>query len=145
MPIWTSFRDTDSPSWRIPQRLVMITGACGATCMSPLHYPPLLWRYTVWRRSPTGQRRNTWGLIQTPMESRVANMVVALGNDPWPSTLGLARVAVAPDQKLCSLMEAVDLAREHFERPKGLEASHYFLTPIYTEAPFLLLDAGLHV
>ena len=76
-----------------------------------------------------------------PMESRVANMVMALGNDPWLSTLGLARVVVAPSQKLCSLTEAVDLARECFERPKGLEASHYFLTPIYTEAPFLLSDA----
>ena len=34
-----------------------------------------------------------------PTESRVANMLVALGNDPWPSILGLARVVVAPDQK----------------------------------------------
>ena len=71
-------------------------------------------------------------------------MVITLDNDPWPSTLGLSRVVVAPDQKLCSLKEAMDLAREHFERPKGLEASHYFLTPIYMETPFLLLDAGLH-
>ena len=79
-----------------------------------------------------------------PMESGVANMVMALGNDPWTSTLRLARVVVAPDQKLCSLKEAMDLARECFERPKGLEVSHYFLTPVYMEAPFLLSDAGLH-
>ena len=25
-----------------------------------------------------------------------------------------------------------------------MEASHYFLTPVYMEAPFLLLDVGLH-
>ena len=43
-------------------------------------------------------------------------MIIALGNDPWPSTLRLARVVVAPDQKLCSLKEAVDLARESFKR-----------------------------
>ena len=49
-----------------------------------------------------------------PTESGVANMVMALGNDPWPSTLGLARVVAAPDQKLCSLKEAVDSARESF-------------------------------
>ena len=51
-----------------------------------------------------------------PTESRVANMVMALGSDPWPSTLRLARVVVAPDQKLCFLKEAVDLAKECFER-----------------------------
>ena len=72
----------------------------------------------------------------------MANMIIALGNDPWPSTLRLARVVVAPEQKLCFLKEAIDLARECFERPKGLEAC--LLTPIYTEAPFLLSDVGLH-
>ena len=79
-----------------------------------------------------------------PTESRMANMIIALGNDPWPSTLGLARVVVALDQKLCSLKEAMDSALECFERPKGLEACHYFLTLIYMEAPFLLSDVGLH-
>ena len=39
----------------------------------------------------------------------------------------------------------MDMARECFNRPKGLEASHYFLTPVYTEAPFLLSDVGLHM
>ena len=89
-------------------------------------------------------KKKCLGSDTDPTESGVANMVVALGNDPWPSTLRLARVVVAPDQKLCSLMETVDLARECFERSKGLEASHYFLTPIYMEAPFLISDAGLH-
>ena len=90
-------------------------------------------------------KKKCLGSDTDPMESGVANMVMALGNDLWPSTLGLARVVVAPDQKLCSLTEAMDSAREHFKRPKGLEASHYFLTTIYMEAPFLLLDAGLHI
>ena len=89
-------------------------------------------------------KKKCLGSDTDPMESGMANMVMALGTDPWPSTLRLARVVVAPDQKLCSLKEAVDSAKEHFERPKVLEASHYFLTPVYMEAPFLLSDAGLH-
>ena len=68
-------------------------------------------------------KKKCLGSDADPMESGVANMVMALGNDPWPSTLRLARVVVAPDQKLCSLKEAMDLANEHFGRPKGLEAS----------------------
>ena len=50
---------------------------------------------------------------------------------------------VAPNQKLCSLTEAMNSAKEHFDREKGLEAAHYYLTPVYTEAPYLLSDAGL--
>ena len=50
---------------------------------------------------------------------------------------------VAPDQKLCSLTEAVNSAKKHFEREKGLEPAHYYLTPVYTEAPYLLSDVGL--
>ena len=44
---------------------------------------------------------------------------------------------------MCSLIKAVDSAREHFNREKGLEAAHYYLTPVYMEAPYLLSDAGL--
>ena len=44
---------------------------------------------------------------------------------------------------MCSLAEAMDSAKEHFNREKGLEAAHYYLTPVHTEAPFLLSDAGL--
>ena len=44
---------------------------------------------------------------------------------------------------MCSLAEAVDSAKEHSNREKGLEAAHYYLTPVHTEAPFLLSDAGL--
>ena len=83
------------------------------------------------------------GSASDPMEPGMANLVVALGNDPWPHTLRLARVLVAPDQKLCSLTEAVTSAKEHFGREKGLEAAHYYLTPIYIEAPYLLSNVGL--
>ena len=38
--------------------------------------------------------------------------------------LGLARVHVAPNQKMCSLINAVDSAKEHFNKEKGLEAAH---------------------
>ena len=78
-----------------------------------------------------------------PMEPGVANLIVALGSSPWPCTLSLARVQVASNQKMCSLAKAVDSAKEHFNREKGLEAAHYYLTPVHTEAPFLLSDAGL--
>ena len=44
---------------------------------------------------------------------------------------------------MCSLIEAVDSAKEHFNREKGLEAAHYYLTPVYMEAPYILSDAGL--
>ena len=65
------------------------------------------------------------GLASDTMEPGFANMIVAWGNNPWPCTLGLARVLVAPDQKLCSLTKAVDSAEEHFNREQRLEAAHY--------------------
>ena len=58
------------------------------------------------------------GSAPDPMEPRVANLIVALGNNPWPCTLRLARVLVALDQKLCSLTEAMNSAKEHFKREK---------------------------
>ena len=88
-------------------------------------------------------RRWHLGSAPDPTEPGVANLIVALGNNSWPCTLRLARVQVALNQKLCALIEAMDSAREHFNREKGLEAAHYYLTPVYTEAPYLLSDAGL--
>ena len=85
------------------------------------------------------------GSDSDPMETRIANLVVATALFPWPHTLGLARVVVAPGQKLCSLTEAMDLAREHFDKPKGLEEAYYYLTPRYVEAPYLLSDVGIEV
>ena len=35
------------------------------------------------------------GSAPDPMEPRVTNLIVALGNNPWSCTLGLARVLVA--------------------------------------------------
>ena len=83
------------------------------------------------------------GSTQDPTEPGVTNLIVALGHNPWPCTLSLARVHVALNQKMCSLIEAVESAKECFNREKGLKAAHYYLTPIYTEAPYILSDAGL--
>ena len=44
---------------------------------------------------------------------------------------------------MCSLIDTVESAKEHFNREKGLEAAHYYLTPVYMEAPYILSDAGL--
>ena len=77
------------------------------------------------------------GSAPDPMEPGMANLIVLLGNNPLPCTLRLARVLVALDQKLCSLTEAVNSAKECFKREKGLEAAHYYLTSVYTEASSL--------
>ena len=83
------------------------------------------------------------GSDSDPTEPGVANLIVAFGISPWPHTLGLARVHVAPNQKMCSIIKAVESAREHFSGENGLEMPHYYLTPVHTEAPYILSDAGL--
>ena len=83
------------------------------------------------------------GSASDPTEPGVTNLIVAFGNSPWPCTLSLARVHVAPNQKMCSLIEAMESAKECFNREKGLEAAHYYLTPVYTEVPYILSDTGL--
>ena len=88
-------------------------------------------------------KKGCLGSDPDPMEPGVANLIVAFSITPWPHTLGLARVHVAPNQKMCSIIEAVGSAREHFSREKGLEVAYYYLTPVYTEAPYILSDAGL--
>ena len=77
------------------------------------------------------------------MEPGVANLIVAFSISPWPCTLSLARVHVALNQKMCSIIEAVESAKEHFSGEKGPKAAYYYLTPVYTEAPYILSDAGL--
>ena len=77
------------------------------------------------------------------MEPGIANLIMAFGISPWPHTLGLARVYVAPNQKLCSITHAVESAKEHFSLDSKIESPHYYLTPIYTEVPYILSDAGL--
>ena len=88
-------------------------------------------------------KRKCLGSAPDPMEPGVDNLIMALGNNPRPCILGLARVLVTPDQKLCFLTEAVSSAKGYFKRERGLEAPHYYLTPVYTEAPYILPDAGL--
>ena len=83
------------------------------------------------------------GSDSDPTEPGIANLIVVFGVSPWPHTLGLARVHVAPNQKLCSITHAVESAREHFSMENRLDAPHYYLTPVYTEAPYILSDAGL--
>ena len=83
------------------------------------------------------------GSDSDPMEPGVTNLIVLFSSSPWPCTLSLARVYVALNQKMCSIIEAMESAKESSNREKGLKAAHYYLTPVYTEAPCILSDAGL--
>ena len=83
------------------------------------------------------------GSDSDPTEPGVTNLIVEFGTSPWPCTLSLARVHVAPNQKMCSIIKAVESAKELFNGEKGLKAAHYYLTPVYTEALYILSDAGL--
>ena len=79
------------------------------------------------------------------MEPGIANLIVAFGCHPrspwrpsvWPGCM------LPPNQKLCSITYAVESAKEHFSLDNRIELPHYYLTPIYTEAPYILSDAGL--
>ena len=90
-----------------------------------------------------GPRRGDWGSASDPKVPRLANLIMTFGITPWPHTLGLARVHVTPNQKLCSLTHAMESAKEHFNLDGRMESLHYYLTPVYTEAPYILSDAGL--
>ena len=59
-------------------------------------------------------KKGCLGSDSDPMEPGVANLIVAFGSSPWPCTLSLARVHVAPNQKMCSLIEAGESAKKHF-------------------------------
>ena len=112
-----------------------------------LHITPALRGIMVEVRSleeVTYWAKKGWlGSDPDPMEPGVANLIVAFGITPWPHTLSLARVHVALNQKMCSIIKAVESARECFSREKGLKAAYYYLTPVYTEAPYILSDVGL--
>ena len=45
------------------------------------------------------------GSDSDPTHPGVTNLIVAFGTSPWPYTLSLARVHVAPNQKMCSIIE----------------------------------------
>ena len=132
-----------SYSWKTLPRSTTVIVIPGATYTSLLLLRPSWWKCIAWEEVAHWVKTGHLGSAPDPTEPGVANLIMALGNNPWPCTLGLARVLVALDQKLCSLTEAVNSAKEHFEREKGLEAAHYYLTPTYTEAPYLLSDVGL--
>ena len=88
-------------------------------------------------------KKECLGSDPDPMGHGVANLIMVFNISPWPCTLGLARVHVAPNQKLCSIIEAMESARQCFSREKGLKVAYYYLTPVYTEALYILSDAGL--
>ena len=73
----------------------------------------------------------------------LANLITTFGITPWPRTLSLARVHVAPNQKLCSVLHAVESAKECFNLDGNMESPYYYLTPVSTEAPYTLSDIGL--
>ena len=83
------------------------------------------------------------GSDSDPTESGVTNLIMAFSISPWPCTLSLARVHVTLNQKLCSIIEAMESAKEHFSGEKGLKVAYYYLTPVHTEALYILSDAGL--
>ena len=75
--------------------------------------------------------------------SGLANLIATFGITPWPHTLGLARVQVAPNQKLCSVTHAMESAKERFTLDGNMESPYYYLTPVSTEASHILSDAGV--
>ena len=65
-------------------------------------------------------RKGCLGSDSDSTDPGIANLIVAFGISPWPHTLSLARVHVAPNQKMCSITQAVESAREHFSVENGL-------------------------
>ena len=88
-------------------------------------------------------KKGRLGSASDPMVPGLANLIVTFGITPWPHTLGLARVHVAPNQKLCSVTHAMELAKERFNLDGNMESPYYYLTPVSTEAPYILSDVGL--
>ena len=88
-------------------------------------------------------KKGRLGSASDPMVPGLANLIATFGITPWPRTLGLARVHIAPNQKLCSVLHAVESAKECFNLDGNMELPHYYLTPVSTEAPYILSDAGL--
>ena len=48
-------------------------------------------------------KKGCLGSDSDPMVPGQANLIMTFGITPWPHTLSLARVYVAPNQKLCSI------------------------------------------
>ena len=88
-------------------------------------------------------KKGRLGSASDPTVPGLANLIATFGITPWPRTLGLARVHVAPNQKLCSITHAVESAKERFNLDGNMESPYYYLTPVSTEALYILSDAGL--
>ena len=71
-------------------------------------------------------KKECLGSDSDPTEPEVANLIVAFNNSPWPCTLSLARVHVAPNQKMCSIIEAMESAKECLSR-EGTQSSPLLL------------------
>ena len=88
-------------------------------------------------------KKGRLGSASDPTVPGLANLIATFGITPWPRTLSLARVHVAPNQELCSVSHAVESAKEHFKLDGNMESPYYYLTPVSTEAPYILSDIGL--
>ena len=88
-------------------------------------------------------KKGQLGSASDPTVPGLANLIVTFGITPWPRTLSLARVHVAPNQKLCSITHAVESTKERFNLDGNMESPYYYLTPVSTEALYILSDAGL--
>ena len=88
-------------------------------------------------------KKGRLGSASDPTVPGLANLIMTFGITPWPHTLGLARVHVAPNQKLCSVTHAMDSAKKRFNLDGNMELPYYYLTPVSTEAPYILSDVGL--
>ena len=82
-------------------------------------------------------KKGQLGSASDPMVPGLANLITTFGITPWPCTLGLARVHVAPNQKLCSITHAVESAKECFclDGQHGVASllldSHFYRSPVH--------------
>ena len=88
-------------------------------------------------------KKGRLGSASDPMVPGLANLITTFGITPWPRTLDLARVHIAPNQKLCSVTHAMESAKECFNLDGNMESPYYYLTPVSTEASHILSDAGV--
>ena len=88
-------------------------------------------------------KKGRLGSASDPAVPGLANLIATFGVTPWSRTLGLARVQVAPNQKLCSITHAVESAKERFNLDANMESPYYYLTPVSTEALHILSDVGV--
>ena len=59
-------------------------------------------------------KKGQLGSASDPTVPGLANLIATFGITPWPHTLSLARVHVAPNQKLCSVLHAMESGQRTF-------------------------------